>query len=180
MTREETIQVLSILKAAYPKFYANLTRESAMQIIELWSVMFADDEVDHVKTALYKQIATRAFPPAIADIRKAMLFVTETNENDLGEAWGEVMKAVRNFGYIRETEALESLNSITRKAVESMGWQNICMSENLMADRAHFFKIYETMEKRDKENMLLPAQLKEQMARLQKGTDMALIGRKEI
>lgn len=179
MTREDTIQVLSILKAAYPKFYANLTRDGAMQIIELWSAMFINDDVEYVKTALLKHIATNAFPPAIADIRKAMLFVTDANENDLGEAWGEVMRAVRNFGYIREKEALESLKSTTRRAVESMGWQNICASENLMADRAHFLRIYEAIEKREKENMLLPLQLKEQMLRLQKNMDTALIGSKE-
>ena len=175
MTREETIQVLSILKAAYPKFYSNLTREGAMQIIELWSVMFVNDDAEHVKTALYKHIATSAYPPAIADIRKAMLFVTDSDETDIGDAWGEVMRAVRNFGYMSEAEALESLNSVTRKAVESMGYQNICMSENLMADRAHFFKIYETMEKREKENKLLPQALKERMAIMQMAKPMALI-----
>jgi hypothetical protein len=37
------------------------------------------------------------------------------------------------------------------KIVENMGWQNLCMSENEMADRAHFTKAYDTMQKREKQ-----------------------------
>ena len=175
MTREETTQVLSILKTAYPKFYANLTKESALQTIELWSVMFANDPLEVVKVALYKLIATSVYPPSIADIRKAMVFVSDTGENDMGRAWGEVIKAVGSYGYMREQEALESMTLITRRAVESMGWKNICQSENLMADRAHFFKIYQAISDRVTEDKLLPSGLKEKMVMLQNSMNMALL-----
>ena len=80
---------------------------------------------------------------------------------DSGDAWGEVIKAINHFGHYRQEEALASMHEPVALAVKRMGWRDLCLSENGMADRAHFLRIYETMEKRTAEDNLLPAPLKE-------------------
>ena len=44
---------------------------------------------------------------------------------------------------MNELEALESMTEETRICVKRIGWQNICMSNNVSADRANFRMIYE-------------------------------------
>ena len=45
MTREETIKVLAILKAAYPNAYKGMTREEAQGTVSVWAMQFASNEV---------------------------------------------------------------------------------------------------------------------------------------
>lgn len=45
--------------------------------------------------------------------------------------------------------ALESLDPITRKCVDSIGYMTLCMSENIMVERAHYQKIFEVYSKRE-------------------------------
>jgi vacuolar-type H+-ATPase subunit E/Vma4 len=62
---------------------------------------------------------------------------------------------------MQEPEALQSLDEITRKCVKRLGFQNLCTSENITADRANFRMIYEQESQRTKANNQLPAQLRE-------------------
>ena len=59
-----------------------------------------------------------------------------------------------------------------RLVVQRMGWRDLCTSENGMADRAHFLRIYETMEKRISEDNLLPAPLKNAIALIGQSMDV--------
>ena len=164
MTREETISVLTILKSAYPKFYQGMSRNDAEAVINLWSVMFADTFIDDVKLALYKIISTSQFPPSVAELRQAIVSTKEGYVADVGDVWNEITRAVRNFGYAREKEALESISPIAQKAVKYMGgWQTLCQSETVMVDRAHFIKIYSQIEKRESEERLIPLAIREKI-----------------
>ena len=82
------------------------------------------------------------------------------------------MDAVRHYGYYREAEALESMDEITREACKRIGFINICLSENITADRACFRQIYEQIAERKKTAAMLPAGLQQ----LIKKTSVALIG----
>lgn len=68
-----------------------------------------------------------------------------------GEAWLEVRKKIMGVGSYGTPTFKESL---IQKAVEIMGWRNLCLSENQMADRAHFLKIYDTLINREEKNIL--------------------------
>ena len=69
MTREETIKVLSILKAAYPNSYKNMTKDEANATVTVWSIQFAEIPAEIVMIAVNKLIATSTFPPAISEIK---------------------------------------------------------------------------------------------------------------
>lgn len=72
MTREETIKLLSILKAAYPNSYKGMTKEEANGTIAVWSMQFANIPANIVLIALNKLISTSPFPPAISDVKSKL------------------------------------------------------------------------------------------------------------
>jgi hypothetical protein len=72
MTREETIKVLAILKAAYPNSYKNMTREEAQGTVTIWQMQFSTFPVDVVLLAINKIIASSTFPPAISEVKDKM------------------------------------------------------------------------------------------------------------
>ena len=78
-----------------------------------------------------------------------------------GEAWGEVQKAISQYGYYRQEEALESLTPIVREAVKRLGFRGICLDENQDAVRAHFFKIYSSLIERKTNDAKLPPSILE-------------------
>lgn len=69
MTREETIKILAILKAAYPNSYKNMTKEEANGTVAIWSMQFADIPAEIVMIAINKLISTSPFPPAICEVK---------------------------------------------------------------------------------------------------------------
>lgn len=175
MTREETIKLLTVLKTSYPRFYTNLSKIDAENIINLWSVMFAEDEAKAVEIALYKLIATSPYPPSIADLRKTIAEITTPVNLDSSEAWGEVMKAIRIYGYINEEGALKSMSPLTAEIVRRMGWQTICQSENVVADRAHFLKIYELSKSQTVEKNCIPNNINRKILELSENLNMQRI-----
>lgn len=70
MTDKEAVQVLAILKAAYPNSYKGMTKEEAKGTATVWAVQFANIPVEVVLIAVNKLIATSPFPPAICDVKK--------------------------------------------------------------------------------------------------------------
>lgn len=69
MTREETIKILAILKAAYPNSYKNMTKDEANGTVAVWSTQFASIPADVVMIAINKLISTSSFPPAICEVK---------------------------------------------------------------------------------------------------------------
>ena len=75
------------------------------------------------------------------------------------DGWEEVLRAIKMFGSYRETEALQSMTETTRQAVKRMGFRNICLSENIMAERANFRTIFEQVADRKHKNDQLSTNL---------------------
>lgn len=69
MTKEETLQLLAVLKAAYPASYSNMTKREANGTVAVWYMQFADVPADVVLMAVQKLISTNKFPPAISEVK---------------------------------------------------------------------------------------------------------------
>lgn len=76
MQKNEAMQVLAILKAAYPNSYRNMTPEDAKATATVWAMQFADISVDVVLLAVNKCISTSQFPPAISEVRDKLAAVS--------------------------------------------------------------------------------------------------------
>ena len=72
MDRQQTVKVLSVLKAAYPHAFKDLTRIDAEAMINLWEMMFSADPYEEVNAAVAALIATRSvgFSPTVGEVKE--------------------------------------------------------------------------------------------------------------
>lgn len=164
MTKEEFKNILAGLMSNYPGLKIDNTAQ-----FNFWYESLKDIDYDVCKLGVMKMVQTLKFTPTIANIREAC---TVDKTVLVSDAWDEVMTCVRRYGSYREVDALDSMGPTTRRVVESIGYRNLCMSENIMADRAHFIKLYEQMAERQRQDNLLPCGLKNQIELLNERLDM--------
>lgn len=81
MTREETIKLLAILKAAYPNSYRGMTKEEANGTVMVWATQFAKYPANVVMIAVNKLISKSTFPPSINEVKEGIRGL-------YWEAWG--------------------------------------------------------------------------------------------
>lgn len=167
MTREEIVNVLAVLKANYSGALKDMTRQEAEGKINLWITMFADTDKEIMNLAIQKMIATSKYFPTVAEVREAISEISTGYVIDGGAAWGEVIAAIRNYGQYREIQALESMSDITRTVVQRIGWRDLCISEDIEINRAHFLKIYQAEEKRQKQKNSLPLEIQQKIEQKQ-------------
>lgn len=108
MTREETIGILSILKASYPNFYKELTKKDAETTINLYTEMFSNTEASLVATAIKELIQHQSYPPTIADIKNKIDELTQPYEETETELW-EIYKKTIQSGYYGDRTEFDTL-----------------------------------------------------------------------
>ena len=125
--------------------------------VEIWFRYLKDLTYEQLATAINKHTMTSRFPPTIAELREQLVDI-QADKSDWSDGWGEVLTAIRKYGYMNEDDALESMSPMTREVVKRLGWQHICQSEKegLMALRANFRMAYMQKSKSIKEEMQLP------------------------
>lgn len=146
---------------------------------KVWYSLLQDLDYTIAQAAIQKYMLINEFPPTIADIRKNAVSVQAGDKKTWSEGWEEVMKAIGNFGSYREEEALESMSEITRKAVKKLGFRNICLSENITADRANFRTIYEQMAENEYTAKQIPLNLSKLIESIQQTEQQKRINSKD-
>jgi len=165
--RADIIKLVGICSINYRNWPEN-GKEDAL--ISLWETMMSDVDFEIGQVAIQKHMSESVYPPTIADIRAKIADCTVAREKTGIEAWGDVKSAIRRFGSYNEKKAMESLSGVTRKVVEYIGFKTLCLSEEEMADRAHFLKVYDTVARREREDALLLPQIRDMMPKLQNRT----------
>lgn len=169
MTKIETAKLLAVLAAAFPRFEVDDLK------VQVWHEMLGDLDYSLANLAIKKLILESTFAPAIAEVRKAVAEILTPNGMTAAEGWGEVERAIRIYGCYRETEALESMSPSVAKVVKYIGWQNICLNEELGVVRGQFLKMYAQVAGREQKELLLPADLRQGIQRLAGMMDMKAI-----
>jgi hypothetical protein len=154
MTKHEASKLLATIAAAYPSFESNDYK------VKVWGEMLDDLSYEVVNAAAKKCIVENTFPPSIAELRKAAFDLLQPEAVAAPEAWGQVIRAVHNYGFARQKDALNSLPPDVAEVVRWMGWREICHSENLDVVRGQFIKLFETQRKREQQLKVLPQDLK--------------------
>ena len=155
MTFDQWKVLVKGLKSAYPS--PNFLPDA--EAVKIWYQLLSDIEYEAANVAIQKHIMVSKFPPSIAEIREQTVSVTVGDKPIWSDGWEEVLRAIRKFGMYREAEALESMTETTRQAVKRLGFKEICMSENLMADRANFRQIFEQLAEREQANKQIPVKV---------------------
>lgn len=152
MNEQEFLVISSTIKAAYPSATIMPDRAS----MNVWYEILKDLEYEACKRTVIELISTNRFPPSIADIREKYSTKTSNKIKTPGEAYESVMDAIKKFGRNEPQKAYETLDEPTVKAVKQLGYVYLCNSENMMADRANFFKLYEVIAKEKQTESQLP------------------------
>lgn len=127
--------------------------------LNIWYRLLKDLPYDLVSAAVQKHILTSKFPPTVAEIRESCVDVCSGPQMSWVEGWSLIGKVMSRYGYNRPSEAIQELkrrDERTGRVAELLGWENLCLSENIVADRANFRQCYETMTEREKETAKLP------------------------
>lgn len=172
MTKQEFATFAMALRTYYPKENILPNKEA----MALWYREIQDIPFPVAEAALRKWVATNKWSPSIAEIREMTTNIQSGEQLTWGEAWEKALRAVRKYGSYGKREALASLDPLTRKCVENIGFMDLCMSENIMVERAHFQRIYEIYAKRERTSQQIAPALQQAISALQiKGVDGQLL-----
>ena len=152
MTREELKDFFKVLKAIYTS--DRFLPDSAAMAV--WASMLEDLDYQVAILAAKKYIATERFPPTVADIRRISSEIVDGERSIWSDGWKEVLSAIRRFGVYGEAEALAFFSPVTRRAVEGIGFKEICTSEDIDVVRGQFRMAFEQIAKREYERAQLP------------------------
>lgn len=136
-----------IAKILAPVWVQFPRRENKREHIALWHRLFRNVPYRALERAVILCLAHSKFEPTVADVRE-MLVEMQGRRIEPVQAFGLLRRAVQRFGYYQEERAMKALPSNVAQAARSMGWKEICMSENPEALRAHFMKAFEGVQKR--------------------------------
>lgn len=165
MTREETSKILKIIKASWPHSFAKMTVSEMADILNLWEVMFAEDDVGLVGLTVKTMIASAdySFAPTVGQIKARMMRLQETNGIGEADAWNMVAKAVRNSGY----EAAKEFNSLPDDVRRIVGSPNQLKDWSQMdSDTLHsvvasnFMRAYRARQASQREYKAIPESVK--------------------
>ena len=143
---------MAMLSASYPK--TQLQQETT----DVYYMVLGDLDVALLKAATLQIITTSKWFPSAAELRATAFELIERGEGvpDAYQAWTQVLGEIGRVGHFGRPEWTHEAVGATVKAIG--GWGYLCMSENMVADRARFVEAYGMMVKRERETMrMLPA-----------------------
>lgn len=168
MDRDEFKVLVKGMKAVY----AQPTFIPDQDAFNMWFALLGDLPYKLCNVAIQKYMLTNKFPPTVAEIRELTANIENGDPLTWGESWERALNAVRRFGSYNQKAALESLDPLTRKCVDNIGYMQLCMSENIMVERAHYQKIFDIYAKREQATKQMPPALQQAISQLQiKGMD---------
>lgn len=178
MTKRDFVNVINLLKALYPNFKFDINNE---MMRDAWYSTIEDLEINMTLVAIKKLAMTEHFAPSIQKIRESYATLTSAKNVDDAEGWGLVMKAIRNFGYMRADEALASLPLEVQKAVEFVGgFKAICESEEPDVVRGQFFKAMKAVNDRVKTNNQLSIDIQNIIGQISSKMEMPNIEKPQL
>ena len=183
MTREETLAIMSVLKAAYPNFYKDMGRKEADGIVALWTDMFRDEPAQVVAMAVKAHIATdrKGYPPHIGAIKDAICKIKAPEEMTEIEAWNLVRSSLRSYAYDAQAQ-FEKLPPVVQRLVGSSSvlqeWAGL--DDNAITVVAsNFQRSYKARAAHEREFLALPSEIKEAMTAIAAGMAMPMLPKGE-
>ena len=143
----EVAKVVSFLASLYPE------KEITKEMIRAYHVVLSDVQKDLLYASAVQLGTTAKFFPRASELRQAAYDLSNADLPSAERAWTEVCRQISLVGYSGTPEFSHNQVAVTVTAMG--GWRSLCLSENIVADRAHFLKIYQAQisTRRDEETM---------------------------
>jgi len=145
-------EMIGALATMYP------TADVGTKTNTAYANMLSDIPISVLMVALDQCGAELKFFPSVAEIReKARVLTAPADALSAGEAWGVVVDRMKRYGIYKAMPPLSQ--PLIDQSISAMGgWYSLCTSDNPVADRAHFMKIYDQLvARREADERLLPA-----------------------
>lgn len=162
-TQSEVSEVLAMLAVTYPRY--QIGKDTARVYYQL----LKDIPADEMKAAASICATTKTFFPSVHELRFAVADLRKRLSDipDAYEAWEDILKAGNGrTAWIEETEEgavihhgeYQFKHPIVKVVAQRLGWPDgFPLDDNIMADRAHYLKAYESaMNKAVNESVELP------------------------
>ena len=180
MSREEAIKILSILKAGYPNFYKDMSKQDGLNTIALYQEMFANCDIKIVAIAIKELINSFKYPPTIADIKNKMYeLCNKDDEKSPSELWSNLLKAIRNgyYGYLEEFEKLPlEVKEFVRDPRQLQEFAQMDSSTVNSVVKGQFLKQIEIIKQRKREESIMLPEAKEILKNINEGINSENIG----
>lgn len=166
MERSDVLQIMAILRGAYPQFYRDVSRREAEDTVNLWHDMFRHDDPKLVGAAVKSLIAgdEKGYPPSIGQVRSKMRLLTSQNELSEGEAWQLVARAISNgiYGSKKEFDALpQTIQRIVGSPNALREWAMMDSDVVHSVVASNFQRSYRVVSEREREIKALPQDVRE-------------------
>lgn len=146
MTEVEAAKLIAVLVASFPD------AKWGEATCRAYESALSDLDMAIASAAVRRIAATSKFRPSIAEIREAAATVAIGERRTGADAWGDVVRAIRVFGSYR---APKFDDPITARAVEALGWRNLCLGDSSEAsDRARFCEVYDAISGSERREVL--------------------------
>lgn len=166
MTLQDVGQVMDVLTAIYPAFYAKQTDDEKYRATELWASLFEPYPVELVVAAVKGFIGTdtKGFPPVPGQILTQLRALTQPHEMGEAEAWSMVKRACSNGIYGAQKE-FDRLPPTVQRVVGSPStlrdWA-VCDTDELNTVIAsNFQRAYRYTAARERDYNALPPDVRE-------------------
>lgn len=152
MTREETKELLMMIRAIYPNF--NVKPEEMTPTINAWYLVLEEYPTEAIKGALtiYAKTSTTGFAPSVSQLIAAMYKPSENGQLTEADAWNMVKRALQDSSY-HANERFEEFPETVKKAVGSpnmlQAWAQSDSNEVNTVIMSNFQRAYKTVVERE-------------------------------
>jgi len=124
---------------------------------DIWTSLLEDYPFGEIKLAFKQYAKMNKFAPQVSDLiglvekmRNPTTFLSSE------EAWEIASKAVRKFGFHKQSEAFAAFDPKMKRVVKAIGWWNLCYSERLDQLKKNFCSLWDNISQSEKEELALP------------------------
>lgn len=148
----EIVEQVGLLVAAFP--YAQVPKAT----VRVYERALANVPLGILEAVVAQCINDCKFFPTVAEIQERISLLKSPERLAGPEAWEVVVTALKSGQFYFTDPVFD--DPLIQTCVGALDWQTLRASENPMADRAHFLKMYESVLAREKQNQkLLPSSL---------------------
>lgn len=162
MEKQDTRQLLEILRVAYPSHYRNMSEPDQRQTLALYYECFRQVPTDVIVYALKNYIKANQYPPTIAGLQEQIELLSPKKETS-SDLWVKLERAIGRsaYEYVDEFEKLPT--SIQRwlggaTALHKLSQQDMQTTQSVT--RGQFLKTIDGITAEEKAQSQLPDNLK--------------------
>ena len=178
MNKQETIQVITLLAGNYDSI-AKKDKIQKQLMINTWQECLGDLDYNLILQAVKKAIIDSPYPPTVHEVRKNAIEMLEpSTQKTAVEAWNEAYKLICNGIYLTE----EQFNFASPEVKKFFG--NVRQVKELAqtdidtvntVTKGQFLKQYDIIVNREKEQKMLPEQMKNYILQISNKMDIKQI-----